>query len=176
MNGTSFTREEDVRCKQYDELNVCKVCDVGFHLDINLESCIANVCHCESGKWDRIEINGNGSFIGSPKLGIECVYHDLEYCDSCPSGMHLLSVDLTLSSIYQHYESDSGGEISFESEMCSPNYCHCQNGVAFDYSDFDDSGLLQNPGISMCDSHSAERCQSCDSGYHLEEYFCVPNV
>lgn len=83
-------------------MNVCRECGAGFHLEGDV--CEFNVCNCATGLFSaEIYEMGLGT-RGIPKTGIDCVYHDTEWCDFCPSGMHLLKLNISLPELYQNLD------------------------------------------------------------------------
>ena len=163
---------ESDHCKQTDGIVFCKGCNVGYHLTGT--SCEPNVCKCETGNWIGIENNGPG-INATPKIAEECVYHGSEACDVCPSGFHIMNMEISIPELYQDSVGASGLR-QFESTLCQPNICFCENGIPHEFSQFDETGWYRLAGISFCEINGDHVCQSCDYGYHFEENTCLPNI
>lgn len=138
----------------------CSSCYGGFtpipHSNGGFVTCQINICTCSNG----IAKVSNGS---NPDEF--CSQNGAEECSSCLGETVLSPISRNANATCDDQACDCQNCPAFshkENNVCAPNICTCDNGLAVDNS--------------ACVSHDVVQCQSCEFGFRLENDECLENI
>ncbi len=105
----------------------------------------------------------------------------LNICPACPFGSHddfpgdCAMHDYQSCSVGQYLYVDAENEIA-ECKICEKGY-YCPYGQDYDIVS-GTQGIEQCPQdtVSIAGATTYEQCEACETGYHIEDFACTPNV